>query len=166
MKIIFSCRSNTYCLNFKNTFLTAQNSLRLDFSSETLHKNQPESALQASLTVVWSALVTQHMTAYCHCAVHKPSVRCVQMKGCGWGLGQAARRPGEERWELGVAAAELPWYSPNELHYCFQHEPSLLHNITHSQTEQESRSAHKHTICTAAAWSKNITHSESSNMHV
>lgn len=92
-------------------------------------KRSQNNLLQTSLPLVWSAPVTQHMTAYCRCAMHKPSVLRVQMKGLRLRArpGGAARRGGrlgEELWEDGVGAggkaavAALPWYSANELHCC------------------------------------------------
>lgn len=115
------------------------------------HRNQPESAFQTSVTLVKCS----HHGA----AVQTPSVRRVQMKGCGWRPDQAAQWPREARWELGVAAAKFPWYSPNELHCCSQHEPSLLHTHTHTERVREPcTQTHTQPVTAAAGARTSHTH--------
>lgn len=100
------------------------------------------------------------MTAYCRCAMHKPSALRVQMKGYGWGPGQAARRP-PRRGALG--AGRTDWGRVGRLQWlrspgtrlmsstAAQRGPPSLLKKHHSQTEQarESRTdtrEHNHSM--------------------
>lgn len=134
-------------------------------------KRSQNNLLQTSLPLVWSAPVTQHMTAYCRCAMHKPSVLRVQMKGLrlrarpGGAAAASERSSGRTEWGR---VGRLQWLrSPGTRlmsSTAAQREPPSLLKKHHSQTEQ-ARAAQTRASTTTAC-SGDVAHSESSDMHV
>lgn len=110
-------------------------------------KRSQNNLLQTSLPLVWSAPVTQHMTAYCRCAMHKPSVLRVQMKGLrlrarpGGAAAASERSSGRTEWGR---VGRLQWLrSPGTRlmsSTAAQREPPSLLKKHHSQTEQARES--------------------------